>query len=98
MQVYAKVVTSMLTGMTPEQVLAFKPTAEMQDRASELLHTLKSSKLTPDKLAELNHLREVEAIIRLAKARAYQHVKIGTFLPKSERPWPSVQNVSANTV
>jgi hypothetical protein len=77
MRVYPEIVMSMLSGMTPEQILAFKPSLEVQQRASELAYSLNYGTLTADERAELEHFREIDSIIRLAKVKAHKHVKNG---------------------
>ena len=74
MRVYTSIVTSMLSGMSPEQILSFKPSEEAQTRVSELLWLLNSGTISPDERAELTHHMEVDSIIRLAKAKAKKHM------------------------
>lgn len=75
MNVYADIVTSMLAGMSPDQILAFKPSESSQTRVSELLWLSNSGNISPDERAELTHYMEVESVIRLAKARARKYVQ-----------------------
>ena len=54
----------------PAEVLALRPSPEMQQRASELLAKCKNGGLLPDEEAEWRRLEFAEHIVRLAKARA----------------------------
>lgn len=62
-------------GVTPEQIIAFKPTPKAQERLEELLWKSKNAALTSQEEQELNHFREMEHLVRMAKARARQHVQ-----------------------
>lgn len=75
MRAYTNIVTSVLSGMFPEQILSFKPSEEAQTRVSELLWLSNSGTISPDEQAELTRHTEVDSIIRLAKARAKKHVQ-----------------------
>lgn len=75
MNAYADIVDFMLLGKTPEQILAFRPSDEAQNRVDELITALKNDTITPDERAELNHHREIDTIIRLTKAKARKHVQ-----------------------
>lgn len=75
MNAYVDLVDFMVAGMTPEQILAFKPSEAAQNRVNELLWLSSSGQLSPDERAELNHHMEVESIVRLAKAKAKKHVE-----------------------
>jgi len=75
MNAYTDIVDFVLLGKTPEQILAFKPSDEAQIRVNELTIALKNDTITPDERAELNHHREIDTIIRLAKAKARKHVQ-----------------------
>jgi len=54
----------------PQDVLALRPSAEMQQRASELLAKARSGGLTPAEEAEWKRLEFAEHIVRMAKAHA----------------------------
>ncbi len=59
-------------GLAPEKVLAFKPSVKLQERLSELLAQKQGAPLSADENEELEHLFNLERIIRLAKAHAAQ--------------------------
>lgn len=75
MNAYTEFVDFIVAGMTPDQILAYVPSARAQERVNELLSALKNDVITPDERAELNHHVELENIVRMAKAKARQHVQ-----------------------
>jgi hypothetical protein len=54
----------------PQEILALRPTPEMQQRASELLQKSRESGLTPKEESEWKRLEFAEHIVRMAKAHA----------------------------
>ncbi len=73
MNVYADLIDLIAPGVTPEQIINFKPSAEAQNRLSELLHKNRTTRLTEEE-RELERFKEMEHIIRMAKARARKYV------------------------
>jgi hypothetical protein len=68
--VYMELVDFIANGTTPETVAAFRPSAEAQQRVSELLERNRESQLTEDETVELEAFVVLEHILRLAKAKA----------------------------
>ena len=62
---------------TPEQVLALRPSPELQARASELLARSKQGTLPTAEAAELERYLLLEHLVRLAKAQAYRRLAQG---------------------
>jgi hypothetical protein len=60
---------------TPDQVLAIRPSAALQQRMSELLERNKISALNRTEEAELDRYLTLEHLVRLAKAYAYRQVQ-----------------------
>ena len=58
---------------TPEQVLAIRPSPELQARVSELLDRNKRGALSRQEETELERYLTLEHLVRLAKAYAYRH-------------------------
>jgi hypothetical protein len=54
----------------PEQVLALHPTAELQERISDLMWRGKEGTLLPQEATELERYLLLEHLVRLAKAHA----------------------------
>ena len=61
---------------TPEQVLAIRPSPELQARVSELLDQNKQGKLSRQEEAELERHLTLEHLVRLAKAHAYKQLVV----------------------
>jgi len=56
------------------EVLAFRPSAESQERVRYLLDRNKSGELTEDEAAELDRFGELEHLMQLVKARAQVYI------------------------
>lgn len=56
-------------GPSPEELLAFRPSAQTQARAEELLEKLKDGRLAAEERAELDQFEQAERFMRLVKAR-----------------------------
>jgi hypothetical protein len=70
--VYLEIVDFFASGTTPQAIIDFQPSPAAQQRALELLELAKQGRLTPEQDSELEHLTELEHILRMAKARACQ--------------------------
>ena len=70
MRVYDEMIDFLAAGTTPADLVAFRASDEVRDRASQLLRREKQDALSPDEAAELRHYLELEHLMRLAKARA----------------------------
>lgn len=73
MKAYTEFVDYIVKGLTPEQVLAFRPSEETRERVRYLLHAEKNSAITTEEIAELNDFEQFEHVMRMAKARAGQY-------------------------
>ena len=71
MRAYEEIVDFIAAGSTPEEVVAFSPSAQAKERIAELIAQQKTAGLSPEEASELQHFLELEHIIRLAKARAW---------------------------
>ncbi|MCB1122917.1 MAG: hypothetical protein KJT03_15285 [Verrucomicrobiae bacterium] len=69
---YDEIINFIAEGTTPEKVIAFRPSAEAQKRAEELLYKEKNQSLTPEEKSELDYFMVIEHLMRMAKARAFQ--------------------------
>ncbi len=69
---YLEFIDFIAGGTTPQQILAFHPSASAQARVEELIAREKENELSLDEQAELNHFSELEHILRMAKARSEQ--------------------------
>lgn len=59
-------------GITPEQILAIKPTEEENQRLEELVEKKKHEELTGPEQAELEEYLAQEHVLTMAKLRAKQ--------------------------
>ena len=69
---YLEFVDFIAQGATPEQILAFHPSPSAEARLAELLERERDEILSSQEQAELNHIFELEHILRMAKARSEQ--------------------------
>ena len=68
------IIAVLISQPTPEQVLAIRPSPELQARARELQERSKQQNLTAQERAELDRALLLEHMVRLAKANAYQRL------------------------
>jgi hypothetical protein len=54
---------------SPEEIVAFRPSAEVQQRVRELLHKSSAGELSADDERELLQFEQAELFMRLVKAR-----------------------------
>ena len=71
---HEEIIDFIAAGSTPAAVATFAPSEAARLRVSEFLRREKTSGLSPDETAELNHYQELEHLMRLAKARARAHM------------------------
>lgn len=71
---YEEIVDFIAAGPTPQAVADFQLSEETKTHVAELIHREKTSGLSPEEKAELQHFLHLEHIMRLAKARAQLHL------------------------
>ncbi len=64
-----------ISATNPRAVAEFAPSQETKDRVADLIYREKTSKLSPEESAELDHYLHIEHLMRLAKARAREHLE-----------------------
>ena len=69
-EVYRYVLEFLATSPSPEAILSFRLTPDMQARASELLEKNRADQLTPAEKVELDEYVRINDIVSLLKARA----------------------------
>ena len=74
LKVYYEVVDFIAGGVTPQDIVAFRPSETARARFEELMAGSKAGTLSPEDNSELSHYLQIEHIMRLAKARARQHL------------------------
>jgi len=77
MRAYEEIVEFIAAGTSPANVVAFRPSEETKERIADLIFREKTSKLSSDEESELAHYLQIEHLMRLAKARARQHLVNG---------------------
>lgn len=71
---YEEVVAFIAAGASPSDVVAFQPSDAVKDRVADLIHQEKTVRLSLEEKSELDHYMQLEHLMRLAKARARQHI------------------------
>jgi hypothetical protein len=74
MKAYEEIIEFLASGTTPDTIIGFRPSAETKQRVAALIEQEKVSSLSPEEKSELDHYMQLEHLMRLAKARAHQHV------------------------
>lgn len=71
---YEEIVEFIAAGTTPHEVVAFRPSESARARVAELISREKTTGLSREESAELDHYLQLEHLMRLAKARARRHL------------------------
>lgn len=74
MNAYEEIVEFIASGATPSNVAAFRPSEKAKERVADLIQREKNSQISPEEKSELSHYLQLEHLMRLAKARAQQHL------------------------
>lgn len=77
MRAYDEIVEFIAAGTSPANVIAFRPSESTTARVADLISREKTNGLSPDEESELTHYLQIEHLMRLAKARARQHLGNG---------------------
>jgi hypothetical protein len=77
MKAYEEIVEFIARGTTPDNVAAFRASESTKERVADLIQREKISGISPEEESELNHYLQLEHLMRLAKARARQHITDG---------------------
>ena len=71
---FDEIVDFIAAGTSPTSVAAFAASEETKQRVAELIRREKADVLSPEETSELNDFLQLEHLMRLAKARAQQHL------------------------
>jgi hypothetical protein len=71
---YDEIINFMAAGMTPNSLIAFQLSEAAKERVVDLIFREKNMALTADETAELDRYMTLEHLLRLAKARAHEHL------------------------
>lgn len=73
-RIYHYILNFLASQPTPEQILAFRPTPEMQIRLQTLLVRNSSGELTPPERRELDEYERIEHLMVMLKAGSLPHL------------------------
>lgn len=73
---YEEFIDFIAAGTTPESVISFQPSEVVKERVADLIFREKHGNFSDDEKVELDHYLMLEHLLRLAKARAYQHLSV----------------------
>jgi hypothetical protein len=68
---YNDLLTFLVAHATPEQILAYRVSPEIQARADELLERLQDGTITPEESEEVDQMRDFDLRVRVLKANAH---------------------------
>jgi hypothetical protein len=71
---YEEIIDFIAAGTTPSTLIAFQPSETVKARVADLIEREKYDGLAAEEKQELDQYMILEHLIRLAKARAYQHL------------------------
>ena len=72
--IYREILDFLASQPTPDEILAFRPTPEMQARLRTLLDRSHAGQLTPAEQAELDEFERIEHVLVLLKAGTLPHL------------------------
>ncbi len=73
---YDEIIDFIAAGTTPEEVVAFRPSSDVQQRVAELVERSKDGSISSEEQSELEDYLQLEHIMIMAKARARQHMQL----------------------
>ena len=71
---YEEIIDFIAAGTSPHGVAAYQPSAAAKARVADLIQQEKTTGLSTEETAELEHYLQLEHVMRLAKARARTHL------------------------
>ena len=72
---YREIIDFIAEGITSEDLVAFHPSETAKKQVADLVYREKTTGLTAEETAELNHYLELEHLMCLAKARTRHYLK-----------------------
>ena len=70
---YEQILEFLAAGPSAQEIIAFRPQPEVQERFSQLLEVNRQRDLTSQEEEELDHYIRIERMLALLKAKAYHH-------------------------
>ena len=74
---YEEIIDFIAAGTTPEGVVAFRPSGEVEERVANLIDRSKAGTLPAEEQSELEDYLQLEHIMIMAKARARRYTSLG---------------------
>ena len=71
---YEEIIDFIAAGASPHDVMTYQPSVASKARVADLIQQEKTTGLSPEEAAELDHYLQLEHVMRLAKARARNHL------------------------
>jgi hypothetical protein len=75
---YEEIIDFIAAGASPRDVVMFQPSEAATARVADLIHREKTTGLSREEIAELDHYLQLEHVMRLAKARTRPYLAYGT--------------------
>jgi len=72
--VYMELIDLIVAETTPQNLASHRPSQAARDRVDDLIRREKIAGLSPDETRELAQYLTLEHVLRLAKARAHEHL------------------------
>ena len=72
--IYREILDFLASQPTPDEIMAFRPTPEMQQRLATLLTRSQAGQLLPAEQAELDEFERIEHVLVLLKAGSLPHL------------------------
>ena len=73
---YDEIIEFIAAGTTPEAVVAFRPSAPVQQRVTQLVARANDGSISAEEQSELEDYLQLEHIMIMAKARARRHTRL----------------------
>lgn len=73
-EIYRYILEFMVSRPSPQEIMKFSPTPEMQVRASELLEKNRAGSLTKQEAEELDEYTRINHLVTMLKARALPYL------------------------
>ena len=74
---YDEIIDFIAAGTTPEAVVAFRPSQQVQHRVALLAERARDGNISAEEQSELDDYLQLEHLMIMAKARARQHTQLG---------------------
>lgn len=74
MKAYEEIIEFIASGPSSNHVVTFQPSEKTREHVRNLIQKEKNAGLSTEEASELDHYLQLEHIMRLAKAKARQHI------------------------